>query len=296
VSAGAPGGKAHVLGYCMGGTLAAIHAAVHPERLASFIALAAPVTFHDGSLLSTWVNAKGFDIDALVDATGNVPWQLLQGSFQMLRPTLNLQKAVSLIDRAWNDEFLDGFLAIETWGADNVSLPGEFYRRFITGLYQQDLLIKGEFTLGEHPVHLERLVCPTLAVSFDNDNIVPGPSASALIDACGASVKEHLHLPGGHVGAVVSRHAAKTLWPRLADFFARFEQRPDVAPVALGAAAGQQPPPIEPLIAEVEVPLPSLASSELPAPGPGGRRVKGKQKAKARPRGQRRTPTRGASS
>ena len=35
----------HVLGYCMGGTLAAIHASVHPERFASLVALAAPVRF-----------------------------------------------------------------------------------------------------------------------------------------------------------------------------------------------------------------------------------------------------------
>ena len=32
-----------------------------------------------------------------VDTLGNVPWQLLQGAFQMLRPTLPLMKAVSLI-------------------------------------------------------------------------------------------------------------------------------------------------------------------------------------------------------
>src|ERR1700722_9662147 len=40
-TSGAP--KAHVLGYCMGGTLAAIHASAHPDRFASLVALAAPV-------------------------------------------------------------------------------------------------------------------------------------------------------------------------------------------------------------------------------------------------------------
>jgi polyhydroxyalkanoate synthase len=143
-----PHEQVHLLGYCMGGTLTAIHGAVHPEHIASMVGLAAPVRFNDGSLLSRWTNSKGFDVDVLVDAVGTVPWQLLQSAFHMLRPTLSLSKAVSLLDRAWNDEFLDGFLALETWGNDNVSLPGEFYRRYIKALYQEDGLLEGRFSLA----------------------------------------------------------------------------------------------------------------------------------------------------
>lgn len=219
-----PHGKVHLLGYCMGGTLSAIHGAVHPEHLQSFIALAAPVSFKDDSLLSAWTNVKSFDLDALVEGTGVVPWQLLQSSFHLLRPTLNLAKAVSLLDRAWNDEFLDGFLALETWGNDNVSIPGEFYRTFIRDLYRRDLLLKRQFVLSGQQVDLRNLTCPTLAISFEHDNIVPGPAAAALIEACGAKEKQHLHLPGGHVGAVVSKHGAKTLWPQLVSFYEKYDR------------------------------------------------------------------------
>jgi polyhydroxyalkanoate synthase len=116
-------GKAHVLGYCLGGTLAVVHTAVRPEHVASLTALAAPVSFHDEGLLSLWTRSSTFDLGAMIDATGNVPWQLMQGAFQMLRPTLPLSKAAHVIDRAWDDEFLDGFFALETWGNDNVSVP-----------------------------------------------------------------------------------------------------------------------------------------------------------------------------
>ena len=221
--AAGPAGAAHVLGYCMGGTLAAIHGAVHPERLQSFVALAAPVRFTDQSLLSSWTRSKGFDVGALVNGFGVIPWQLLQGAFQLLRPTLPLSKAVMLLDRAWNDEFLDGFLALETWGNDNVGLPGEFYRTYIERLYQADALLSGELSLAGRRVQLGRLDCPTLAVTFAHDNIVPRESARVLLDAVGAKVKDELHLPGGHVGAVVSKHAAKTLWPQLAAFFAQHD-------------------------------------------------------------------------
>ncbi len=221
----APDHQAHVLGYCMGGTLAAIHGAVHQEHIASLVALAAPVAFHDESLLSVWTNLKGFDVDVLVDALGTVPWQLLQSAFHLLRPTLALSKAVTLLDRAWNDEFLDGFLALETWGNDNVALPGEFYRRYISGLYRDDGLLTGRFTLSGRPVRLSDIRFPTLAVTFEHDNIVPAESGRVLLDLISSRDKEHLHLAGGHVGAVVSKHAGKTLWPKLDEFFSKHDRR-----------------------------------------------------------------------
>jgi polyhydroxyalkanoate synthase len=239
---GAPDEKVHVLGYCMGGSLAAIHAAAHPEHVASFVGLAAPIRFRDDGILSRWTNARGFDVDAVVRGTGNVPWQLMQSAFHLIRPTLNLSKAVTLLDRAWNDEFLDGFLALETWGNDNVSLPGAFYQRYIRDLYQEDQLVAGRLMLRGRRVDLRQLTCPTLAVTFEHDAIVPAASAAALMEHVGASDKQHVHLPGGHVGAVVSKHAAKTLWPQLVAFFAQREVRlPTPAPARAEAAATVSP-------------------------------------------------------
>ncbi len=225
--------QAHVLGYCLGGTLAAIHAAARPEYIASLALLAAPVKFHDTGategLLAAWTQNKGFDVGAIVDAFGNVPWQLLQASFNLLRPTLPLAKAVTVIDRAGDDDFLDGFIALETWGNDNVSFPGACYQRYIEELYKKDALVKGTFTLSGDPARLEDIRCPLLAVTFEHDNIVPKGSAAALLDHVASTDKEQLHLSGGHVGAVVARAAAKGLWPKLSEFFATRDAAPAVA-------------------------------------------------------------------
>lgn len=213
-------GQAHVLGYCMGGILTAIHAAVRPARVASLVQLAAPVRFHDEGLLSSWMRTPTFDVDAMIDAFGNVPWQLMQSAFHMLRPTLSLSKAVGVIDRAWNDEFLDGFFALETWGNDNVSLPGEFYRRYAR-MYRDDELVRGGMTLGGNPVRLSDIRCPLLTVTFEHDNIVPWKSAAELHEAASSTDKQHMHLQGGHVGAVVSKSAARGLWPKISAFWAQ---------------------------------------------------------------------------
>ncbi len=216
---GAP--KAHVLGYCMGGTLAAIHASVHADQFASLAALAAPVSFGDAGLLGAFTRSERFEPRTLVEALGNVPWQLLQGSFHMLRPTLTLSKTVHMVDRAWDDEFLDGFLALETWGNDNVSFPGEVWRTWVEDLYRKDAFARGTFALSGKPARLEGVTCPLLVVTFEHDSIVPRASAAPLLDRSASRDKETIHLAGGHVGAVVSRGAARKLWPLLHDFWAK---------------------------------------------------------------------------
>jgi polyhydroxyalkanoate synthase subunit PhaC len=219
-------GKTHLLGYCMGGIMTAAYTAARPEHIASLATLAAPMRFDDDGLLAKWTRSPTFDVRALVDASGNVPWQLMQSAFQMLRPTMPLAKAVQLLDRAWDDEFLDGFFALETWGNDNVSFPGACYRRYIEDLYRGDALIKGTFTLSGDPARLEEIACPVLAVTFEHDAIVPWASAKVLVDRVASADKEWLHLRGGHVGAVVSKSAAKGLWPKLSTWWAARDDEP----------------------------------------------------------------------
>jgi polyhydroxyalkanoate synthase len=220
VAAAGPDGVAHVLGYCLGGTLAAIHTAANPTHVASLVAMAAPIDFSHAGTLATWTRSPGFDVGALVDGFGNVPWPLMQASFQLLKPTLNLVKLVSLVDRAWDDEFLDGFLATERWGNDNVSFPGECYRRYIDELYRENRFVNGTMRLAGHEARLDAIDCPTLAVTFEHDHIVPVASATALLAGISSPDKAQLHLTGGHVGAVVSRKAAQGLWPQLSQWWA----------------------------------------------------------------------------
>jgi polyhydroxyalkanoate synthase len=255
-----PRGKTHVLGYCLGGTLATIHAAVHQEHIASLLVLAAPVGFEgEVGLLETWTRLPDFKVGDIVEAFGNVPWQLMQSAFTMLRPTLGMSKAVHVIDKAMKDdsditraygadpssnankwdEFSEGFRALETWGNDNVSFPGACYVRYIEELYRKDALIQGTFTLSGKPVHLEKITVPTMCIVFQHDNIVPLKNAAILVDKISSTDKELLSLPGGHVGAVVSRGAQKSLWPRMSAFWAK---RDSDAKLRIEASAAAQTP------------------------------------------------------
>ncbi len=66
----------HLVGYCMGGTMSTIFTALHPELVKTLTLMAAPIDFSVGgeqSLVTFWSNPDYFDVDALIDAFGNVP-------------------------------------------------------------------------------------------------------------------------------------------------------------------------------------------------------------------------------
>jgi polyhydroxyalkanoate synthase len=244
VSRRAGGEDVHLLGYCLGGTLTTIYAAAHPEGIASLVDIAAPIAFDDDDdgLLARWTRSPKFDIDAILDAFGNVPWPLMQAAFHMLRPTLSLSKGVYLLDRAWDDEFLDGFFALETWGNDNVSFPGAAFKKYVEELYRKNSLVRGEFTLSGERVDLARIACPLLDVTFEHDNIVSSRSAAALIDLVSSEDKELFQMPGGHVGAVVSKGASRGLWPKLSEFWASRDGDAGIAHASMPAVAPKEPP------------------------------------------------------
>lgn len=220
-------GRTHLLGYCFGGTLTTAYAAAFPEGIATLTALAAPVDFAHAGIMATWTRTASFDVGAIVDACGNVPWPLMQASFQLLKPTLNAAKLVTLLERAWDDEFLDGFLATERWGNDNVSFPGACYQRYIEELYRGNRLVAGTFAVCGRPARLPELRCPLLAIAFSGDHIVPLACAQPVIELAGSRDKQLIVERGGHVGAVVSRKAADRLWPALHTFWAERDQERD---------------------------------------------------------------------
>ena len=135
-----------------------------------------------------------FDVDALVDGVRQRALAADAGAFQMLRPTLSLSKAVHLIDRAWDDEFLDGFLALETWGNDNVSFPGEAYQRYIEELYRDDALARGTFRSRARPARLEHQV-PDARGDVRARQHRAVASASVLLDSLAPTDKQHSTCP-----------------------------------------------------------------------------------------------------
>ena len=180
--------------------------------------LAAPIDFRDNGLLTLWARQEYFPVDLVVDTYGNMPSWLLQTSFKWLRPTTEARSYWTLWERLDQTEKLEDFIALSHWADDNVSVPGETYRKFVRECYQDNRLVRNTMQINGRLVNLGDIRCSLLNVVASQDHICPPQSAAALESKVSSADVTALTIPGGHVGAIVGRSATDVFWPRLSDW------------------------------------------------------------------------------
>jgi len=206
----------------MGGTMAAMFAAVHPERIKSLTLMAAPIDFGGReSLLNLWTDPKYFDVDTFVDSCGNCPAIFLQSCFLLMKPVQNLlEKHASFFDKLDDPQFVTNFFAMEHWVNDNIPVAGETFREFVKKLYQGNQLVRGEFHLGDARVDLGRITCPLLLLTASSDHLVAPASTEGILPHVRSEDVKTLAIDAGHVGLVVGGKAHKAFWPKATGWLA----------------------------------------------------------------------------
>lgn len=204
-----------LLGYCMGGMMAAVYAALFPEDVAALVNLAGPINYHDDGIYSVWTRPDWLRVDLLVDTLGNIPAELLNLTFHLVRPTDEIIQAMNYWDRRDDEAFMRGFAAMQLWTHDPTPFPGEAFRQYVKELYQENRLLRGEFVAGGQRIDLRHITAPTLTIAARRDHIAPWQSVTVLHDLVGSADKETIVLESGHIGMVIGSSAHAQLWPRL---------------------------------------------------------------------------------
>jgi len=170
--------KVSLLGYCWGGDLAIIYAALHPEKVRNLITIATPGDFElDYSLLAIWT--KAMKENYLLDTFGNLPGIMLNAAFILRSPIEYMHKYFHFFEKPRSLESIAEFFATETWLYDSPPIIGEIYREFIEQCYKQNLLIKSKMRIEDSNdgsgimVDLNNIKMPFLNVVAEKDDLAP---------------------------------------------------------------------------------------------------------------------------
>ncbi len=269
----AKSGKVSLMGVCQGGTFSGIYSALHPEKIHNLITLVAPFDFAtDEGLLFNW--SKSMDIDALVDAYGVVPGNILNDGFLMLMPfNLNIKKYVDMLDVMEDKDKFHNFLRMEKWIFDSPGQAGECLRQFVKDLYQGNKLAKGKLKLGNRTVNLGNINMPILNIFASADHLVPPAATKPFNDLVSSEDKTLYEFQGGHIGVFVGSRSQKELAPAIAKWLIqrdapapiKAKDAPKSAPVAVAKPVAVKPKAAKTATAKPVSAKPAKATVTAPA-------------------------------
>ncbi|WP_449448110.1 class III poly(R)-hydroxyalkanoic acid synthase subunit PhaC [Thermomonas brevis] len=211
----------NLLGICQGGAFSLCYASLHPEKVKNLIAMVTPVDFHTAdNMLSNW--NREIDVDLLVDTLGNVPADMMNFTYLMLKPwRLFAQKYVGMADILDDRKAMEDFLRMEKWIFDSPDQAGEAFRDFSKQFFQENRFVTGGAKVGGREVHLGLLDMPILNIYAEQDHLVPPDASRALRGLCGSEDYTELSFKGGHIGIYVSGRAQKEVPQTIHEWLAK---------------------------------------------------------------------------
>lgn len=217
-----------LVGYCMGGTLAAGLAAAPALPIAALVTLGAPWRFAGGRggaadlrrviRLAGPEAAAGF-LDRLAEGRWTLPVALFELLFALVNPVQVATKfrRFAALDPATPEA--RRFVLVEDWLADGVEMALPAAKELLVEWQLKNVTAAGRWQFIDGPVALRRIRVPSLVVTGRRDTIAPPAMAAPL--AAKIAEAEHLSLPLGHVGMVVGARAERMCWEPVAAFLAR---------------------------------------------------------------------------
>lgn len=208
-------------GHSLGGTLAAIFAALHPKRVRALVLLEAPTRF--GAAAGAFAPlAATTPASPIRDVFGAIPGSFLDVASATASPP-------SFIGARWLDAMAvagDGpglrtHLRVERWTCDEFALPGRLFEEVVERLYREDRFVAGTLAIGDRKATPHALDMPILSTFRPRSRVVPPPTILPLHTAA-RNPGNRLILYDGergvalqHVGILVGRQAHRRVWPEI---------------------------------------------------------------------------------
>jgi polyhydroxyalkanoate synthase subunit PhaC len=210
---------AFLAGHSLGGTLAAIFAALHPNRVCGLVELEGPIAFIGGRLEAA--AASGPPPQAITGALGNVPGTFLDLASVGADPHTFVREPLGDAMRSgWSPLHW----RVRRWTLDEAPMARRLFEEVYEALYRENRFAERRLEIGARLADPRAIEAPILAVLDRRSRIVPPASMEAYRTCTSAKRVEILEYAGDvgvvmqHVGVLVGRNAHERLWPRIVDW------------------------------------------------------------------------------
>lgn len=193
--------KLHLLGHCIGGTIALLSVARYGQ-ISSLTLLTTPWDYSHFQATSYW--SKLFGVKDLIANMEMVPQIYQRIMFFLLFPAqYELQ-----LDRYFSSDnsHKEKYLSIEKWLHSGVDMPVSLYNQIVDELIGQNILTEDVINIGDQPFTLKQVQVPTCLVAAQDDRIAPINSIIPLKN--GIQNSTLINVKGGHIAYLVNNDLA----------------------------------------------------------------------------------------
>jgi len=209
------------LGYCMGGLFALFHASANEDHsMRNIVTIGTPLDTSKMGLMAWAAKAAGSQMEFVAKQIGNIPGGLSSTAFRLLTPMKNVTRYADLFMNMWNEEYVNGFDAMNQWVGQFIDYPQGAFLQFTRDFMRHNKLVRGQMRFGDKVADLRRVRANLLAFAGKSDQIAPIEAARAIEGAVGSNDKEFRVVHGGHMGVFAGSAAPEMVWEPAADWLA----------------------------------------------------------------------------
>ncbi|MFE7063368.1 alpha/beta fold hydrolase [Sutcliffiella sp. NPDC057660] len=207
-----------VIGYCLGGTLAAIYCALAKEPIKNLVLIVTPIDFERIPFFDSWIQAlreERVSFDEYIEEMGIIPGPKVEAGMRLLTSPIYYSPYLSLLRKALDPEYVDKWMRFNTWTKGHIPLTASTVKQINTDLLKENKLSRGILKIDGENVDLAQIRANLLVVVTEGDRLVPKEQSLPILNAVSSADKSCEILQGGHTGTTVKDG-------KLPDFLARW--------------------------------------------------------------------------
>ncbi|WP_445492359.1 alpha/beta fold hydrolase [Niallia sp. 03133] len=194
-----------VIGFCLGGTLAAVFAAVTPYNIKNLILAVSPIDFSTFPVYDLWLDALrngDIEMDELIDKIGIVPPSAIKYGTRLIVSPVSYAHYLALLSRSTDPIYREKWTRMNKWTLDHIGLSGEAFKQLKNDYIRDNKIVEGGLTINSQPVDFKKIHSNLLVFSTKSDPLVPSSLCEPIMDLVGSKDKTFTLFEGGHAALV----------------------------------------------------------------------------------------------
>jgi polyhydroxyalkanoate synthase len=219
-----------LMGHSLGGTFAAIFAALQPQSIRGLALIGAPLCFAEAS--SRFRDAVARLGPILLAHESVVPGSVLSQFCALASPETFVWSRMVDAALSFGDPHAAEIQArVERWALDEVPLSGRLVDEVVQWLYCEDRFCRGVLPVRERLIGPSGVSVPVLAVVNAADDVASRASVAPFLAAMPTKEARIIEYPGEtgvglpHLAILVGRRAYAEVWPQIIEWLGAGRQR-----------------------------------------------------------------------